>query len=188
MGLILRTRAKRTDKGITTASDLANFDKDNMKQVAENLLCPGGPVADPDPATDVGAIIPTPPFIFGAKTQLRLKAATEIVMCYETVGRELTTPNLQWNSVIMNFAEHWKALKARKTEENPDVPKITKSLVATQWSEAFADFLQRKIGARTIPLSYVICTNSTVLVTAPLFTRGQPCSTTHTSVEGELVA
>ena len=188
MGLLPRTRNQLTEEGITSASDLAEFDKESMKQVAENLRRPGGRVADPDPNSAAGATIPTPPFTFGAKTQLRLNAATEIVRYYETVGRELTAANLQWHSVIKNFDVHWKALKARKSDENPDVPKITKSLVVTQWSEAFVDFLQRKIGCRMILLSFVIRPENAVPVIAPPLARGQPFSTDHGSVEGELVA
>ena len=52
----------------------------------------------------------------------------------------------------------------------------------------FADSLQRKIGARTIPLRYVIHTNDTIIVTPLPLARGQPYSTTHRLVEEEFVA
>ena len=48
----------------------------------------------PDHNAGEGAITPTPPFIFGAKTQLRLNVATDILRYYETVGRELMAPNI----------------------------------------------------------------------------------------------
>ena len=79
MGLTPRTCNKLAEEGIISVNDLADFDKDSIKQVAENLRYPCGYVADPDPNANPGATIPTPPFIFGAKSQLRLNAATELV-------------------------------------------------------------------------------------------------------------
>ena len=39
---------------------------------------------------------------------------------------------------------------------------ITKALPIIKWTEAFQDFLHRVIGARMIPLAYVIRTNPQV--------------------------
>ena len=70
--------------------------------MAEDLRRPDGRVADPDPNANPGATIPTLPFIFGAKSQLRLNAATGLVRYYNTVGRALTATGLQWN-MVLNF-------------------------------------------------------------------------------------
>jgi hypothetical protein len=43
----------------------------------------------------MGAIIPTPQFVFGAKSQKRLLAACGIVQYYEQTGRPLTEANIQ---------------------------------------------------------------------------------------------
>ena len=69
---------------------------------------------------------------------------------------DLTAANIQWNQIMSNFEIQWKALKERKDEDDPDVPKITKALPIIKWTEAFQDFLNRVIGARMIPLAYVI--------------------------------
>ena len=62
---------------------------------------------------------------------------------------------------MSNFEIQWKALKDRKDEDDPDVPKITKALPIIKWTEAFQDFLHRVTGARMIPLAYNMCsTNS----------------------------
>ena len=82
--------------------------------------------------------------------------ACDLVRYYQTVGRGLTAANIQWNQVMSNFEIQWKALKNRKDEDDPDVPKITKALPIIKWTEAFQDFLHRVIGARMIPLVYVI--------------------------------
>ena len=36
--------------------------------------------------------------------------------------------NVQWNPVMKNFGEQWKAIKDHTLETPPDVPKITKIL------------------------------------------------------------
>ena len=88
---------------------------------------------------------------------------------------------------MSNFEIQWKALKERKDEDDLDVPKITKALPIIKWTEVFQDFLNRVIGARMIPLAYVIQIDSQVPGNAPPIVN-QPHSTEHGSVEGELVA
>jgi hypothetical protein len=56
-------------EGIAIINDLANFDKDSLQQLANNLHHPGGRVPNPNPGAAPGATIPTPPFVFGAKSQ-----------------------------------------------------------------------------------------------------------------------
>ena len=141
MGIPNATVMQLQNEGISSVDDLIDFDKDTLQQVADNLCCPGGRIQDPTPGAALGATIPTPPFVFGAKSQKRLLAACDIVRYYEETGRPLTTANIQWNSVIKNFIEQWKALKDRKTGDIPDVPKITKALPIIKWTQAFANFL-----------------------------------------------
>ena len=74
----------------------------------------------------------------------------------EVLFLDLTASNIQWTQVMSNFEIQWKALKERKGEDDPEVPKITKALPIMKWTEAFQDFLNRVIGARMIPLAYVI--------------------------------
>ena len=129
-----------------------------------------------------------PAFTYGAKSQKRLTVACDLVRFYKTVGRDLTAANIQWNQVMSNFKLQWKALKDRKDEDDPDVPKIMKALPIIKRTEAFQDFLDRVIGARMIPLAYVIQTDPKVPGPAPTLAPNQPHSTKHGSVEGELIA
>ena len=129
-----------------------------------------------------------PAFTYGAKSQKRLTVACDLVRFYQTVGRDLTAANIQWNQVMSNFEIQWKALKDRKDEDDPDVPKITKALPIIKWTEAFQDFLHRVIGARMIPLAYVVRIDPQVPGLAPTLAPNQPHSTEHGSVEGELTA
>ena len=159
-----------------------------LQQLADNLRKPGGRVPDPDPNAALGATIPMPAFTYRAKSQKRLTVACDLVRFYQTVGRNLTTANIQWNQVMSNFEIQWKALKDRKDEDDPDVPKITKGLPIIKWTEAFHNFLNRVIGVRMIPLVYVIRIDPQVPGPAPTLAPNQPHSTEHGSVEGELIA
>ena len=135
-------------------------------------------------------MIPTPAFIFAAKSQARLSVTCNLVhyYSYETTGCDLTAANMRWTQVGKNFNVQWKALKARKDEDDPEVPKITRSLPIIKWTKAVQDFLHRVIGVRTIPLAYVIRTTVDVLVPMPALQPNQLRSDLHGSVEVELVA
>ena len=78
------------NEGINTVDDLAEFDKDQLDQIAQNLRRPAGGAAA---------------FALGAKSQRRLLAATKLVRYYDTVGRNLTAANLQWFPIMKNFSE-----------------------------------------------------------------------------------
>ena len=188
MGIPHATMFQMQQEGIQSVADLADFEKDSLQQLADNLRMPGGRIADPDPNAPVGATIPMPAFTYGAKSQKRLTVACDLIRYYQTVGRDFTAANIQWNQVMSNFEIQWKALKDRKDEDDPDVPKITKALPIIKWTEAFQDFLNRVIGTRVIPLAYVIRIDPQVPGLAPPLAANQPHSTEHGSVEGELIA
>ena len=187
MGIPHATVVQLQQEGIMSVDDLADFDKDSLQQLADNLRRPGGRVPDPNPGA-AGATIPTPPFVFGAKSQKRLLVACNLVRYYNTVGRPLTAANMQWDTVMKNFEIQWKALQDRKDDDDPEVPKISKALPIIRWTEAFEDYLSRVIGVRTIPLVYVIRPEETPPAAAPALLAGQPHSAEHESVENELVA
>ena len=146
MGIPHITMVQLQAEGITSVSDLADFNKDSLQQLADNLRRPGGCIPDPNPAAQPGSTIPTPPFVFGAKSQRRIAVVCDLVNYYRTVGCDLTAANLQWNTIMKNFNIQWTALKEKKGEDSPDTPKISKALPVIKWTEAFQDFLNRKIG------------------------------------------
>ena len=67
-----------THEGIKKVEDLAEFSKENWKQVAENLKRPGGRMANPDkePGDNNPSTIAQTPYPFGVKTQKRLLEAS----------------------------------------------------------------------------------------------------------------
>ena len=186
MGIPHTTMLQLQSEGITLVSDLADFNKDSLQQLADNLRHPGGHVPDPNPAAQPGSTIPTPPFVFGAKSQRCITVACNLVKYYITVGRDLTAA--QWNTVMKNFDIQWTALKEKKGDDSPETPKISKALPVIKWTEAFQDFLNRKTGNCNIPLAYIIHDEPKPPAAAPPLAPGQPHSIEHRSVEAELIA
>ena len=156
MGIPRTTVVQLQSEGIDVVTHLTDFDKTSLQQLADNLRCPGGRVLDPSPGALPGATIPAPPFVFGAKSQKHITIACDLVRYYATVSHDLTAPNLQWSTIMKNFKIQWTVLKERKGDDFPDIPKISKALPVIKWTEAFQDFLNRKIGNRNIPLVYII--------------------------------
>ena len=188
MGIPHVTVVQLQAKGITSVSDLVDFNKDSLQQLADNLRRPGGRILDPNPTAQPGSTIPTPPFVFGAKSQRHIAVACDLVKYYRTVSCELTTANLQWNTVMKNFNVQWTTLKEKKGEDSPETPKISKALPVIKWTEAFQDFLNRKIGNRNILLAYIIRDVQNPPAAAPPLAPGHPHSLEHGSVEAELIA
>ena len=62
MGIPHATVLQLQSEGITLISDLADFYKNSLQQLVDNLRCPGGCVLDPNPGAPPGSTIPTAPF------------------------------------------------------------------------------------------------------------------------------
>ena len=137
MGIPHLTMFQMQQEGNQSVADLADFEKELLQQLPDNLRKPGGRIADPDPNALVGATIPMPAFTYGAKSQTRLAVACDLIRFYQTLGRDLTAANIQWNQVMSNFEIQWKAIKDRKDEDDPDVPKITKATNGLKHSKIF---------------------------------------------------
>ena len=185
MALPHATVVQLVNEGIDEPSDLSEFDKSSISLIANNLRRPGGRVVDPN---DPGSTIPTPPFIIGAKSQQRLNIACSMIRFYDMIGRDLTASNLQYTPIMSNFKDLWKAICDRKDAGDPDTPAISKALPIMKWTESFTDHLNRCIGVRYVPLSYVIRKNDTVVAICPALAADQPYSELYGSVEGDMIA
>ena len=163
MGIPANTYAQMQFEGITSVDDLEDFDDDALRQLAENLCRPGGQV-QVDPLNPAAGMMNTPAFIFGAKSQSRLKVACQLVRYYVTINRPITAANIRWVRVLKNFKIQWDALTRRKEEDRADTPLISKALPILKWLPAFQDHLSQCVGVRDIPLSHV--TRATVAVPA----------------------
>ena len=187
MGIPHETVVQLQKEGIKSVSDLTDFDKETFDQISANLRRPTGRINDPNPTAAPGSTIPTPPFVFGAKSQKRLIVAAKLIKYYETVGRPLTADNIQWTSVMKNFDDQKKALENKVKNDEPDVPKISKALPVIKWTEAFKDYLHRIIGVREIPLAYIIRPEATVQPIGEI-SDDSPHSQEHGAIELELIA
>ena len=184
MAIPNRTVLQLATEGITMVEDLSEFDPEDFAQIADNLR---KPPSIPDIANP-GQLVRQEPFVLGAKSLKRLKVAAKAVRYYEMIGRVLTSNMMHYGNTLVNFEQQWKSLEERKKEDVPDVPRITRNLKVTKWSESFNDFLSKVIGKRYAPLSYVIRENEAVPAVAPPLMTNQPHSQEHGSVEGELIA
>ena len=103
MAIPVATIVQLVQEGIEHPDDLQDFDKDYLKDVANNLSNHGGRIPHPDPNARENATISTPPFEFGAKSQKRMLEACELVRFYETIERPITATKLLYRPVIRNF-------------------------------------------------------------------------------------
>jgi hypothetical protein len=79
MGIPNSTVVQLQTEGLDGVENLADFDKETIAGIASCLRCPVGRIADPDPEqAAAGATIPTPAFVFGAKSQQRLIVSTKL--------------------------------------------------------------------------------------------------------------
>ena len=93
-GIPHETMVQIQQEGIQAVEDLADFEKQELQLLTDNLRKPGGRIADPNPNAPPGPSIPTPAFTYGAKSQKRLTVACDLVRYYQTVGRDLTAANI----------------------------------------------------------------------------------------------
>ena len=165
------TRLQMVTEGVSTVQDLLDYNENMLDSLEDRLRKPGQGIA---------------PFVFSPVTKNRLLQASQLMKYYNAVGRPVTVPSIQY-AVIKSFYLQFKALQARKKEDPPEVPKITKNLPITKWSESWYDFLNKKVGVCYAPLAYVVRADDAVPAIGPQATD-HPHSTEHGSVEAELVA
>ena len=144
MEIPVATIVQLDKEGIEHPDNLKDFDKDSLKDVANNLRNPGGRISDPNPNDQANATISTPHFVFGAKSQKRILEACDLVRFYETIERPITATNLIYLPVIRNFTLQWKAPVDRKDRDVPESLKVSKLTPIIKWTETFKDFLCSK--------------------------------------------
>lgn len=172
-------------EGIATVGDLEEFLDEDIKAVQDNLRKPAGTVPDPN---DINRRIPTPSYVLGAKSAKRLKIAAAAVRYYITIGRQPNPDNMHYMDVLKDFGEQWEAILQKEKDDEPDVPKITRTLPIVRWTESFEDFLHQIIGSRHIALSYLVRDNELAANPAPTLIHNKSYSAEHGSVMGELIA
>ena len=110
MGIPLDTVAALSNEGINTVDDLAGIYPEDIERISKIFR-------SQDPVV-----------VFGVISQKRLTNACHMVRYYNATNREITAASMRWTPTGRNFELQWKALKQVKDEDDPDVPKISKSL------------------------------------------------------------
>ena len=149
MGIPNCTVTAMRNESITTIGDLAEFEDDDFKVMVELFRTP--PLI-PDP-NNAAQQVRQNPFQLGARSLRRLKVAAQAIHYYQSTACATTAANMQWNTVLQNFADQWQSILDRKKDDTPDVPTITRNVKVPRWSERFSDFLHRVIGVRNAPLA-----------------------------------
>ena len=188
MEILVATIVQLVQEGIEHPDGLWCFDKDSLKDVANNLRNIGGRIPHTYPNAQENATISTPPFVFVENSQKRMLEVCELVRFYETIERPITATNLLYRPVIRNFYLQWKALVDRKDGDVPEVPKVSKGLPIIKCTEAFKDFICRKLGIQLIPLIYTVIEHVVPVDTLPPLATYIPHSAIHGSVEEDLIA
>ena len=89
--------------------------------------------------------------------------------------------------MIKNFKLEFDALKDRKKKE-VSTPQISQKLDVVRWTETFLDFLSRIVGARNVPLAYVVRDVDIIDYTVPFVLIDDTCYTKDSrSLEEELI-
>ena len=116
------------------------------------------------------------PHALSAKSKKRIVMAIDATRYYAQIGRDITPSNMEW-SKLANFNVQSQALKYLKKQDNPDMPKLTKSGSIIKWIESFKLHLNAIVGVRNCPLKYAVREQSDLTnFTRGNFMAGQPHS------------
>eukprot|EP00957_Ditylum_brightwellii_P169158 12876201-Ditylum_brightwellii.AAC.1 len=102
------------------------------------------------------------------------------------VGCHVTVSNTVYKTIVKSFINQWARLKDWKQQMQPLIPKITGEFPIMQWTDVFDDFLHRKIGVRTILLSYVTRATALASMPTPVYKDDLPHGEEFDSIEEEL--
>ena len=166
MSLSNSVRTRLATEGLTTVADFSDFKEDQLNNAFKNMRTsiPGVPaipeVRDANNVIQqalVPAIPATPPTLVSAKCALRLKVASTAFHYYESIGRDINAPNMNYSTVLKDFHTEYESVVALSDEKKPDVPVLhNKNNTPLKWIESFKDCLFRTYGLRKTPLLYVI--------------------------------
>eukprot|EP00957_Ditylum_brightwellii_P091502 6967843-Ditylum_brightwellii.AAC.1 len=101
MKVTKETLEKLGKEEIKEVKDLAEFNKETWKQVADNLKYLGGWMKNSDNRADKNhAKVPQTPYPFGAKMRKKLLEVSKLMRYYETIGCHVTVLNTVYKTVI----------------------------------------------------------------------------------------
>ena len=152
MGISARTRQALDNEGISTVSQLHEWEDVKWDQFTHNCKWPPQ-IVDQKSYQD---LINQPEFKVPVKSLNRLKEASHIYCFHYNVGRDLSQPNMICNQVTNNFMIQIKAMEQKKKNDVPDVPKVQKGIKVELSANSMIVLLSKVTRAQGIAtLSYV---------------------------------
>ena len=146
-----------THEGITNYESLLDFDKKSLQLLPS--ICKEKVLAIPE---DAANNIAAEPEVSGANISTisiqRLIVASHAASYYHSISRAMTTANMHYSNVLMNFKVEWEAYQNLKEQDDPKVPKINDrdgDRKIIRWVPIFKDAMSRTYGSKG-PLSYVM--------------------------------
>ena len=133
MAITHETKIQIQEEGIDNVEKIVNFNKDTLKQVADNLRRPAGRVTETNPGATRGATISTPQLVFGAKSQMHLLISWNLSRYYNRMGKYDTPVSIWWDPFYTNFLDQWAAIINHKKGDNTKVLNISKTLIVIKW-------------------------------------------------------
>ena len=186
MGLSIPVQAALQMEVIIEVDDLLEFDDEQWKTVVSNLknLASTMSVARPkSPPVPIRGIS----YAIGERSLSRSKFASKAGRYYDSIGRTTGPVNMAWTT-LSYFDFQWKSLLAIKASQSDlGIPKLTQNLKVMKWARTFIALWTIYIGARNVPLTYLIIEDPTVTQPSPSLEIDHPYSAPNDSISSELL-
>ena len=168
MGLSIPVQAALQMEGIIEVDNLLDFDDEQWKTIVSNVknqaitMSVAQPKSPPVPIRGIS-------YSIGARSLSLLKVTSESGRYYDSIGRTTGPVNMAWTTLsYLDF--QWKYLLAIKASQyGSGIPKLTKNLKVMKWSPTIIAFWTTYIGARKVPLTYLIREDPAVTHPPPAF-------------------
>lgn len=111
-------------EGITDFNSLVDFDKQtiqNLPKVCKETIA----AIVADPANNITAEVEVPGANVSSISVQRLLVACKAAKYYDSIDRVMTTGNMHYMNVLVNFKLEYEAYEAMRKEDVPDTPKIS---------------------------------------------------------------
>ena len=126
-------------------------------------------------------------YAIGARLLSRFKVASEAGRYYDLIGRTTGPVNMACTT-LSYFDFQLKALLAIKASQSDlGIPKLTKNLKVMHWAPTIIAFWTTYIGARNVPLTYLIWEYPVVTQPPPALEIYRPYLEPNDSIYYELV-
>ena len=126
-------------------------------------------------------------YAIGSRSLSRLKVANKAGCYYDSIGRTTGPVNMDWNT-LSYFDFQWKSLLAIKASQSDlGIPKLTQNLKVMKWARTFIALWTIYIGARNVPLTYLIREDPVVTQPPMELEIDRPYSAPNDSISSEFV-